>query len=279
MKRILVPTDFSDLSKASVFYAAMLARELKSELVILHIIDISNSEMMLMRQRLEDQVIELSKDDAYELIGELKEKLGPDFPVRYEYRLGHPLHKMVENYAGQNGVSLIVIGTHGASGIKRRMMGSNASSLINESSVPVIAVPPDATFSVKKILYATDMENLNQELKILTGFARILNASIHVVHVVTNENAPAPDKQKIREQLSKMDYPKIYFHVLKGTEVAPIIDELGQKSKNHLLAMFTHKFDFFQKLFKRSVTHEIVSQNHIPTLTFNKTTLGENIIM
>ncbi len=269
MKKILVPTDFSELARASLSYAAMLALKMDVELILLHVIDISNSEMLLKRARLEEEVVELAREDAAYLMDEIRAEVGASLRIRYEYRMGHPLYKVIDNFVLQNDVGLIVMGLQGESGLSQVLMGGVTNAVINNSSVPVIAVPAGATFQLEKIFYATDMSNLTRELSFLVKFARSFDASVHVVHVLTS-GEPEPDKDQIKAQIKNIDYPSIYFHVLHGDDIAPVVATFVRRSKAHILAMFTHRLDFFEKLFSKSVTQEIAAQNHLPMLTINR---------
>lgn len=269
MKKILVPTDFSELARASLSYAAMLALKLDVELILLHVIDISNSEMLLKRARLEDEVVDMAREDASYLINEVRAEVGDQLRIRYEHRMGHPLYKVIDNYVVQNDIGMIVMGLRGETGLGQVLMGGVTNSVINNSSVPVIAVPSGATFQLEKIFYATDLSNLTSELSFLVTFARRFDASIHVVHVLTN-GEPEPDKDVIQSHIRKIDYRSIYFHVLRGEEIAPVVATFVRQSKAHMLAMFTHRLDFFEQLFSKSVTHEIAAQNQLPMLTINR---------
>ena len=278
MKKILVPTDFSELSRASLSYAAMLALKMDAELILLHVIDISNSEMLLKRARLEEEVVELAREDAAYLMDEIKAEVGTGLKIRYEYRMGHPLHKVIDNFVLQNDVGLIVMGLHGETGLRKVLMGRVTTSVINNSSVPVIAVPSGAIFQLEKIFYATDMSNLDKELNLLVDFARRFNASVHVVHVL-GSGEPQPDKGQIKQQIMRIDYPNIYFHVLRGDEVARLVDTFVRRAKAHMLAMFTHKLDFFEQLFSSSVTQDIAAQNHLPVLTMNRERVKQGLTL
>lgn len=267
MKKILVPIDFSNHSVTSLRYAMMVAAKMNSSIVVLHVIDISNSEMMLKRARLEEEVIANSKEDAAKIIDEARAGSGENVDITYDYRLGHPAHKIIANYVKQHDVALIVMGLHGETGLRKVLMGSTTTSLIHETSVPVIAVPQAASLDLEKIFYATDLTNLNAELTRLVQFARFFGASIHVVHVT---NDPSVDKKQIREQIRRIDYSDIYFHVLHGEQVTRILETFLRRAKAHLLVTFTHKLDFFEKLFGKSITEELAANNQLPLLTFNR---------
>ncbi len=267
MKKILVPIDFSDHSVTSLRYAMMVAAKMNTSIVVLHVINISNSEMMLKRARLEEEVIAYSKEDAAKIIEEARKGSTENIDIQYDYRLGHPAHRIIGNYVNQNEIGMIVMGLHGETGLKKVLMGGTTTSVMNGTSVPVIAVPKSASLDLEKIFYATDLTNLTAELTTLVAFARFFGASIHVVHVTGEVTV---DKEMIKAQIRRIDYSDIYFHVLRGEEVARLLDTFVRRAKAHMLVTFTHRLAFFEKLFSTSVTQELAANNHLPLLTFNR---------
>jgi nucleotide-binding universal stress UspA family protein len=167
------------------------------------------------------------------------------------------------------------MGTKGASGLKKVVMGSNAAAVIDNSSVPVIAVPGQTEFkAIKKIVYASDMVNLSEEIKTIAMFASLFNASIHVLHDIDKDSAKKIDvKKTVSSLVRQTKYDNISFHVSKSDHVAEEVDAFVANQKADLLTMFTHKLDFYEKLFGRSVTRHLAFHVNVPLLTFNKTTL------
>jgi len=167
------------------------------------------------------------------------------------------------------------MGTHGATGVQKVLVGTNAAAMIQDSPVPVIIVPRDATFhGFKKVAYATDMENVNEELSTVCQFVKPFNGSINVLHVVPEDvKSDIDPKQTKTNLIAKMKYDKITFHIAENNNVAEALDNFMIDKKVDILVMFTHKLTFFEKLFSRSVTRKIAFHSHLPMLTFNKDNL------
>ncbi|MDL5048012.1 universal stress protein [Oscillatoria amoena NRMC-F 0135] len=152
MMTLLVPTDFSKASRKAVIYAADLAKKVNAQVILLNVVQVNTSgETLLKWKRLEDEMVKIAKEDGEELLAEVRKKAGAKAQLSFEYRLGYDFAKVVNRFIEENDVDLIIMGTHGATGLKKVLMGSNAASMINTSLVPVIAIPADAVFKpIKK---------------------------------------------------------------------------------------------------------------------------------
>lgn len=282
MKTILVLTDFSKLSKVAVSYAIGIAKKMEAKIILLSVINASSSSNTLMNwKKLEEEMVKGAQQEADQLMQEIKKEQGT-VKITYRSILGFPMQDLIDQFVVKNKVDFIVMGTKGATGLKKVAIGSNATAVIDNSSVPVIVVPGETAFkSIKKIVYATDFKNLVTEIKTITLFAQHFNAPVHVLHVVKDSSKSEMEKiernmaQMAKEEqlISTAKYPKIHFHVVKSQDTAKALDRFVVDYKADLLAMFTHKLDFFEKLFGKSITRQLAFHSKVPMLTFNKTNL------
>jgi type II secretory ATPase GspE/PulE/Tfp pilus assembly ATPase PilB-like protein/nucleotide-binding universal stress UspA family protein len=136
LTRILVPTDFSEISTRALAYALDLAAGLKSELHLLHVVTehMATPPSARDRERLRDI---WQKLDLLPRPGQSR-----DLTVIREVRHGVPAERIV-HYAEEHKVGLIVMGTHGRSGLAHLVMGSVAESVLHQAPCPVLAVQPD----------------------------------------------------------------------------------------------------------------------------------------
>ena len=273
--KILLPTDFSKLSKVAVHYAAELALKINAEIVLLNVVFINTpprAQAALKTHQIIDAMKENAKQDFEHMIIEIKEAVGDKINISYKIQAGYPVENTVETFAKHNDIDLIIMGTKGASGLKKVLIGSNAAAVISYSSIPVITVPEHARFNnVKHIVYASDLLDVNKEIELLIQFARFFNSSIHLLHIVPPDSKDEIDKIRIKNDLvSKYNYPKINVHISINEDVQEAIDEYISGVKADILAMFTHKLSFFEKLFGKSVTREMAFHSWIPLLTIKK---------
>jgi nucleotide-binding universal stress UspA family protein len=276
MQTILVPTDFSALSKVAVMYAARLAVQLKAKIFLVSVVNVNTTSQTLMKwQKLEEEMLEIAQQDADKLIDEIRTQVGGELNIRYQSVKGFPIELVLERFIGEHKIDLIVMGTKGVTGLKKTLLGSNATAVIDHSSIPVVAVPGDAKFNnVKRIIYATDLESVHEEIQTIAVYARKLGAEISILHVLPTDSTKTIDTKEITKQLiAETKYKAISFDVMHNDDISEAVEEFFQAQHGDMLAMFTHKLHFFEKLFGRSVTQQMAFHAEVPLLTFNKTML------
>lgn len=271
--KILIPTDFSPLSKVAVQFAVKFGKKLKAEFTILSVVnlDASPGRGVLNVKFLEDKLVENAVEDCAKLISEVKAE-NKGIIITSQVIKGYPVEKVVTNYTRHNDIDLIVMGTKGATGLKKLILGSNAAAVIDKSDIPVIAVPEFARFkSLKDIIYATDIANIKNELKTVVSFAKDFNATVHILHIVSPAQETKLDiKQTVTKLTKALNYRKITFTVSLNEDDTEGINEYVLKQKADMLAMFTHELTFFEKVFNKSVTRQIAFLSNVPLLTFKK---------
>jgi len=141
IKTVLLPTDFSEYSKSALPYAADIARKYGAKLVLLHIFD----------EELLSPIFFETGGTAQEYFQRLQNRFEAaveDFltgidtsEIDFEYELGNgtPFVEIVR-FAKENGIDLIVIGTHGRTGISHALLGSVAERVVRKAPCPVLTV-------------------------------------------------------------------------------------------------------------------------------------------
>jgi len=227
---------------------------------------------ILKESAIENAMIKAAEVNGQALVQELRKRTGEKLAVEIKVLKGYPVHDVVEECARQAGAGLVVIGTRGASGIKIVLLGSTATSVIDHSSIPVIAVPELAQYKgIKKVLYATDLIHLEEEIEALAFFTAIFKARMDAVHVSIPDEELTTEEQQVLERLSSGNlHPEIYFHALRGESVVEAINKFATVNQANLIALFTHHLGFFKRLFNKSVAREMAFHTQIPLFTFRK---------
>jgi len=273
MKKILVPIDNSKISKAAVVYAINLAKRMGAEIILLSVINATSTSSTLISWRIiEQQMVKKEQEEVAKLLAEIQEASQAEVRITHHHVLGFPVHEMINNFVNENNIDLVVMGTSGAKGLKKVLSGTNTASVIDTSSVPVITVPKTKTpAGIKKIVYATDMSHLDQEIKIIARFAESFDAEIEVVHLA-GEGSGKRNRSHLEGILARMaEYPRIHFSVTKGVDVAKGLRSFSSKHKADMIVMFTHELDFFEKLFGKGKTRQVAFNSTVPLLAFNRT--------
>jgi len=141
VKKILAPTDFTEVSKAGIRYALEMARDTSAEVVVYHAIEVGGEwkdkppkvaayhDMLKESRQLLDDFITDNFGDCIDLV-----------EVRYSVEFGTP-HKNIVEKAAAEGVDMIVMSTHGRTGVEHLILGSIAEKVVARAPCPVLIVP------------------------------------------------------------------------------------------------------------------------------------------
>lgn len=274
--KILLPTDFSQQSNVAIKYVLDFSKEIDIELILLHVAD-TNSTMgtRLSSKKLIEAIKTRSEKEMKELVMSIKKENNHDFNISNKIVFGSSIKEEVEAFALKNDIDIIFIGTKGASGIKKIAIGSNAASIIESSPIPVITIPEHAKFrGLKHIIYATDLSNIDLEIGYVIAIANLFDAWIHIVNVVSSQiKAKAVVRQLQKEIKKSSDYSKIKVNILVNDDVVEGISDYVANFDADMLAMFTHKLSFMEKLLGKGFTRDVAFEGLIPLFTLNKENL------
>ncbi len=140
IRRILCPTDFSPTARHAIDYAVDLASSYAAEVVLLHVIPDMTYPMrsfgtVTAFPNLREEIHARAKQELAELAGQLDKHV----KVRTELRDGAS-HLAILECAKETAADLIVIGTHGHSGIMHMLLGSTAEKVVRAATCPVMTV-------------------------------------------------------------------------------------------------------------------------------------------
>lgn len=274
MVNILVPTDFSDLSRVAIDYAIKVANTLKGNITLLHVVTViqpTRASMRLRLEALEEELLEMAKEDMKALITEFAGKNKTDKPLAFEVVQGASFNATVKSVAKRLHSGLIILGTRGANGLKKVVLGSNTSSVIEISNIPVLVVPEFAEFkSLNTVVYATDLKHLDDELELLMPYIKMFESKLLIFHVAFNTKAGEEAEGRIKEAVKKIDYSKFDIRVVVAKEIDEAADHYLKETKADLITTFAHEHSFYEKLFDRSLTRKLAFQGKVPLLAFRE---------
>jgi nucleotide-binding universal stress UspA family protein len=134
IKKILAPTDFSDISAKGVSYACELAKEVGAELVIINVVILDESNLINKRE------MEQHKRQLDEFLNDKVGDMASGTNIRKVVEPGQADTTIV-HWADNEGVDLIVMSSHGRGGLARMLMGSVTEEILRKSPCPVLVVP------------------------------------------------------------------------------------------------------------------------------------------
>lgn len=136
LKKILAPTDFSEISATGVRYACQLAKDVGAELIILNVVVLDESNTV------SKQDIERHKARLDNFVSEKVADASVGLKIRQLVNAGQPFGAIVD-CAEKEGVDLIVMSSHGRSGLSRMLIGSVTDKILRGAPCPVLVVPVD----------------------------------------------------------------------------------------------------------------------------------------
>jgi nucleotide-binding universal stress UspA family protein len=272
MKKILVPTDFSEQAENALKVAAQLARKNKSEIYLLHmlelplsLVDPANSggdlpEALFFMKLAHKRFKEMMSKDYLEGI-----------KVFETVQFQETFDGIVEA-AGKHGVDLIVMGSHGASGFKEMFIGSNTEKVVRTSNIPVLVIKnKHEAFTVKNFVFATDYSKNNKKPFLeAVNFANKIGANLHLLFVNTASNFMTTEEvSKMADEFLK-DVPiKNYtLNIYNDTSVEKGILNFAQSIDAGLIGMSTHGRKGLAHFFNGSISEDLVNHAKRPVITF-----------
>ncbi|MBQ4802956.1 universal stress protein [Aquimarina sp. MMG015] len=263
MKRILVPTDFSDNAYSALFYATRLFQNQPCQFYILNTFEV-NTPLLTGR-------IDTSKgDDLYqELSTKSSDSLATTFHsiVRDSEDLKHTfetisiskdLTETINKTIKNKDIDLVVMGTKGVTGAASLFMGSNTVKVVQKiKHCPVLIVPNEFDFDKPiEIAFPTDFKRfyLEAEIKPLLDIASLFDSNIRIFHINEDENL---------DDIQEYNYNLLKRHLSKFTHSIHWISKTGQKTS--LINEFIDEFDInlaiminYKHSLIETITHEPV---------------------
>lgn len=277
MKTILVPTDFSNNANNALRYASAFAQETRSKLVLLNVYTpsiggynmirgIIAEETALAKGQIKKQMIKLCDNYVKSSCSTLVE-------------IGSPVNEIIGS-SKINKANIIIMGTHGASGLKRILFGSNTAGVISKSAMPVLAVPQRYRFKkIKTIVYASDLKNTINELQRIISIVKPLNATIEILNLNYGWDKNADKMKLLERKIKSLSYKKIKLVEQKANIEQTMLEQIKKylkKRKPEILVMLPEDKAWFDNLFISSKTEELANQLKLPLLAIRKAIVKSN---
>jgi nucleotide-binding universal stress UspA family protein len=275
MKKLLVPTDFSDTSKNAARYAAQMAADIQdAKIILIHVSDkiTGGSDGSPLTEDDDDRRVILTQ-----ALGHMRDELLAiaKVPVEFVTEKGSSLVDTLQRYVRHQAIDLVIMGITGATRLEQIFMGSNTLDMARESGVPVLIIPPDATYrKIKNVVLASDFKDVDTSIPLapLKTTLDLFKPTLHIVNVDHEHYVQLTDEYKAeKSKLEKMlaDYkPEFYF-----IRQYDFLDAISQFTADHnidLIVMVPRTESFLSGLFKTSHTKKLAYHSHIPIVAIRQ---------
>ncbi|MCC7232033.1 MAG: universal stress protein [Bacteroidia bacterium] len=279
IRKILVPTDFSDTSRNALHYAVQMALRQKANIVLFHaahVPAVANEEILLQSTRNSVESEAMNHLEALKL--DMVREFGFD-GIEMITSFGFAVDE-INTLVKEQSIDLIVMGTRGASGLSEILIGSNTAEVIEHCVCPVLVVPENARFRIPEaVAFATNYaDNDFQSLYLLTEMMKPFGARIAILHIENRE-----EKTEVRfmdwfkgQVQTNIPYSNFSFHLIQGSNLEETLNDFVMNNGISIVAVAMRKRSFFDKLTNRSFTKKMVYHSDIPLLAFHAKTINSN---
>jgi nucleotide-binding universal stress UspA family protein len=275
MKKIIVPIDFSEHSEYALKTAAKLAKKHDAQLLALHMLEMSDI-MLSASDGLQNQKAVFFLQLAEKKFNDFLQK---DYleDVKVTPIIKHfKVFSEVNDAALKNNADLIVMGSHGTSGLKELFVGSNTERVVRNAEIPVLVVKNNVmNVNFDVVTFACDFseENVKSYLKAVNLFEK-MNSKVYMVYV----NLPN-DKFKSSLEIEKRVvnfFTKADGNLKKMKDVHYVSDysveegvlTFSNKIGADLIAVPTHGRKGLSHFFEGSVGEDVANHSTLPVITF-----------
>ena len=278
MITILVPNDYSKNADHALRFAMQLASKRSVRLVVFQV-----GELLILTSIPHHLYQQLYSEKVKEKVQGLKHHVDsmilgfelPNLNLEYDWVDDSDFQDALEKAIEKHKPELIVMGTKGASGIAKVLMGSNTVNAIENSNIPILAIPENVELNfIKSVSYASDLQQITGEMKVLVRFAKHFDWAIRIFHVLTNYPEWVDTSKENMEVIIsglKETYPEQAFSIeliptKKETDIVKGIELYVKKFKPDVLVMFPSELTFLDKLLRPSNTEEMAFHSTVPLL-------------
>jgi len=274
MEKILIPCDFSEQAIHAYRLAIEIAHASSAELHLLHVIElpIMHDDVLTPLPSFDENLLKELSDRSDIKLAELRKEFTHEhLHITTKTEFG-PIVSTITNYLEENNITLIVMGTKGATGMAEVFIGSNAEKVVRHAVCPVIAVKRRTVLTeLKHIVFPNSLEDGQEDLVLhVKALQHVLKATLHMVWIDTSDKVD--DHAAIKRQLE--DFAKRFMLKEYTVNVFKANDrEIGIINFTHwinasMIAMGTHARKGLSHFFKGSVTEDIVNHVDCPIWTY-----------
>ena len=254
MNRVVVGFDFSSGSAYAVDLAIDIANRWGSDIRLVYVKEKAEDETPIRSE------IERRNAGVAHLLKGIK--------LEYVIRQGNPADELTRQAAEDN-AALLIVGTHGMSGVKKSVLGRNSYKTIEQSPVPVLIVREDFNFSKA-------LENIRQKVPQAAMFAKTFGSTIHLVGLYTTTASSVRQVVNnyigmVQRYLDKLDvkYVTRLVDVEKNVTLSTL--EYAEKINADMIVIMTEQEKSLSSLLLGNYAQQMINLSNMPVLTVRPT--------
>lgn len=281
MKKILVPCDFSKPAINAFRLALDVAGQSKGNIKLVHVIDlpVMHDTVLMPVLTFEEQLLKELRQKAEERFKNLSEKYTSEgIKVTWDVQFGVPSRVLLD-VIKEEAIDLVIMGSHGASGLREYFIGSNAEKMIRRSPVPVLITKEHHKGSIKNIVFPNTLDTENQtdliaKIKALQNF---FQAHLHLVWINTplNFTSDLITQKRLHDFAKRFALKNYSVNIFNHPNEEDGIIHFAQFVNADMIAMGTHGRKGLAHLLNGSIAEDV--GNHANQLLWTCTLKTEEV--
>lgn len=278
MTTILIPTDFSATAKNAALYAIGLAKQIGATKLVLYnayeavvpSISIDPTVPSIMPVDI-DTYKSISETGLTSFAEEISHACDDTITVEQLCNINTLVNGISEAIT-TTGTDLVVMGITGGNALEENLIGSNTVDVAKAITVPMIIVPPNATFkTIEEITLAVDLKGVasSSPINALIKLLEASKAKFFVLHVNDSDDDGSDKETQVRalNSLIKDQNPQYFF--VNNTSFIDGINDFVDSKHVDLLVTMPKKHGWLETIFKRSHTKLLAFHSHVPLMVIH----------
>lgn len=280
MKKILIPTDFSDNAKHALAYAIEFERNSDSTIHLVHVVTpilVESPNAAILNSILLEETKNIAQKKMSALKRYAKERMEGGIPAESRIEtsivVGVPIYEINEK-ASELAADLIIMGTQGVKHNRlQKIFGTVSKSLINRTPCPVLLVPFDYKYKeIENIVFASNLKSqesdyLNRALDLLNPF----EPNVRCLHVSNDDIYELDISDTAQHLVDNSTAKNTIFNVEYERKRIEAFEEYADQYKVEMVVMQRSKMNLLSKLIRKNLPNKLVDRLHIPLLVLNDT--------
>ena len=277
MRKILLPTDFSENAENAIKYAIELYKNEECEYYILNVFFVIGfATDNIMAPEIGEIAYKSAKETSEKGLKTTLNKLQKNNLSRHQFftiSKFNSLLNSIDEVVEEKKIDIIIMGTQGYTNATDIIFGSNTVMIMEkERSCPVLAIPSEVNFTKpKEIVFPTSYNThyKKPELEHLIDIATINKAAIRILHIENDnvqEQSESINRLLLDEYFEGIEHS---FHTLYNVEVEVALDCFVQSRDSNMIAFINKKHGFIESIFSRHLVQKLGYKSKVPVLTMH----------
>jgi nucleotide-binding universal stress UspA family protein len=267
MRKIVVPTDFSENAAKALDYAIVAANATGAALHVIHTIHTRGSAGHFLA--IDDIIMKEREAELADIIKNIAPQLNEKVVLTHAVRQGYVVDAILAA-AEHVGADTIIMGTQGASGLRRWVLGSTTVDLLKNTKLTVLVVPNEFKGKeISRLVLAVDASRLKNiaVLQPMLLLAQKFKMELNLLHISKDEQVITDVDTNLQQHLQQLGVAYVAHRITSNDAEQAIKDFVTSHNINLLCVLNqSEKRSWVENLFHLSITKEMAYETEVPLL-------------